>query len=305
MTAISESDSNHPPVLGLEMPTRSEAFRDRAWKLIKRLAREAPLSLIGAIGFVFFITLALIGPYLTPYDPIVQSFNARLQPASIAHLLGTDNFGRDILSRVIYGARNMFLLTGSATGLALAIGLVLGLTIGYIGGLFDELIMRLFDALLSLPALLLTLLLMGSLGPSRLTVLVATVILYVPIVTRVVRSVVLDVKTKAFIEAAEVQGEATLFILFREILPSVLPTLAVEGSLRFSYAIFLVASLGFLGLGVVRPEPDWGLMVSEAREWYALAPWMLAYPAAAIVLLVVSINLMTDGLRRLLYSESA
>ncbi len=287
-------------------PTASPAPAARRWRALRQLWRESPLSVIGGAGFALFLALALVGPLLTPYDPIAQDVEARLQPASLAHLLGTDNFGRDILSRVIYGCRNMFALTGTATLLSVGIGLLCGLIIGYIGGLFDDLVMRLFDAILALPALLLTLLLLGALGPSRLTVLIATVILYVPIVTRVVRSVVLDVKTKAFVEAAEVQGESRRSILFREILPSVLPTLAVEGSLRFSYAIFLVASLGFLGLGVVRPEPDWGLMVSEARDWYALAPWMLTYPAAAIVLLVVCINLMTDGLRRLLqFAETA
>ncbi len=277
----------------------------RRWRALRQVWREAPLSVIGGIGFLLFILLALVGPLLTPYDPIAQSFEERLQTATLKHPFGTDNFGRDILSRVIYGARNMLALTGSATLLAVGIGLLLGLVIGYAGGLIDELAMRIFDSLLALPAFLLALLLLGSLGASRTTVLIATVILYVPIVTRVVRSVVLDVKTRAYVEAAEVQGESRGYILFHEILPAVMPALAVEGSLRFSYAIFLVASLGFLGLGVARPEPDWGLMVNEARDWYVLAPWIMFYPAAAIVVLVVSINLMTDGLRRLLqYSGS-
>lgn len=288
-----------PPVAVVAVPGRQR------WRALRQTFREAPLSVIGGVGFLLFLVLAVFGPLLTPYDPIANSFSERLQPASVLHPFGTDNFGRDILSRVIYGARNMFILTGTATLLAVGIGLLIGLVIGYTGGLFDEVASRLFDSLLAVPAFLLSLLLLGALGPSRITVLVATVILYVPIVARVVRSVVLDVKTKAYIEAAQVQGESWRRILFREILPAVLPALAVEGSLRFSYAIFLVASLGFLGLGVSRPEPDWGLMVSEARDWYALAPWVMAYPAAAIVALVVSINLMTDGLRRILQFSSA
>jgi peptide/nickel transport system permease protein len=270
----------------------------RRWRALRQVIRAAPLSAIGGGIFVAILLASLVGPFLTPYNPLQQNVQARLQPASLAHPFGTDNFGRDILSRVLHGGRSIFALTGAATALAVGIGLLLGLSVGYLGGLLDDVLMRLFDALLALPPLLLTLLLLGGLGSSRLTVLLATVILYVPIVTRVVRSVVLDVKTRAFIEAAEVQGESVSYILFREILPSVMPTLAVEAALRFSYAIFLVASLGFLGIGVTRPEPDWGLMVNEAREWYALAPWMLTYPAAAIALLVVSINLMTDGLRR-------
>lgn len=284
-------------------PMRLGMVRRRA-RLVRRLWSDAPLSVIGGVGVLFFALLALLGPYLTPYDPIANSFAERNEPPSLAHPFGTDNFGRDLLSRIIHGGRNIFALTGSATLIAVGLGLVIGLYVGYLGGWLDQIAMRLIDALLALPALLLTLLLLGALGNSRFTVLVAIVILYVPIVTRVVRSLVLDIKTKAYIEAAEIGGESRSHILFREMLPAVLPTLAVEGALRFSYAIFLVASLGFLGLGVTRPEPDWGLMVSEARDWYALLPHMIFFPSAAIVTLVVCVNLMADGLRRLLeYSE--
>jgi peptide/nickel transport system permease protein len=271
---------------------------------LRRLWREAPLSVIGGGVFLGFVLMALIGPALTPYDPIANDFGARSQAPSLAHPFGTDNFGRDILSRIIHGARNMFALTGLATALSVGIGTLIGLVIGYIGGLLDDVIMRLVDALLAMPALLTTLLLLGGLGPYRGTVLVAIVIIYVPIVARVVRGAVLEVRAKAYIEAAQVGGESGWFIMTREILPAILPVLAVEAALRFSYAIFLVASLGFLGLGVTRPEPDWGLMVNEARDWYAIAPWMMVFPAAVIVLLVVSVNLMTDGLRRALqYAE--
>jgi len=277
----------------------------RRRRALRRLWQDAPLSVLGGIGVIGFLLIALIGPYLTPYDPIANSFADRNQAPSLAHPFGTDNFGRDILSRIIYGGRNIFALTGSATLIAVGLGTAIGLYVGYVGSWLDQVAMRLSDALLALPSLLLTLVLLGALGNSRFTVLLAIVILYVPIVTRVVRSVVLDVKTKAYIEAAEIGGESRFHILFREILPAVLPTLAVEGALRFSYAIFLVASLGFLGLGVARPEPDWGLMVSEARDWYALSPHMLFFPSAAIVALVVCVNLMADGLRRLLeYSET-
>ncbi len=296
----SKTDTGTMPTV---RPVRLGLLRQRG-RLLRRLWSDAPLSVIGGVGVLCFLLLALLGPYLTPYDPIANSFAERNQTPSLAHPFGTDNFGRDILSRIIHGGRNIFALTGSATLIAVGLGLVIGLYVGYLGGWIDQIAMRLIDALLALPALLLTLLLLGALGNSRFTVLVAIVILYVPIVTRVVRSVVLDIKTKAYIEAAEIGGESRFHILFREMLPAVLPTLAVEGALRFSYAIFLVASLGFLGLGVTRPEPDWGLMVSEARDWYALSPHMMFFPAAAIVTLVVCVNLMADGLRRLLeYSE--
>jgi peptide/nickel transport system permease protein len=265
---------------------------------LRNAFRGAPLATLGGVGILIFIGMALFGPYLTPYNPIANDSSMVLQTPSLAHLMGTDNFGRDILARVIYGARNMITLTGVATVLAVLIGTVIGLAIGYIGGWIDEIVNRLFDSLLALPAFLLSLLLLGSLGASRGTILVAIVILYTPIVARVVRSVVLDLKTKSYIEAAVLQGESLPRILFRELLPGVLPALAVEASLRFSYAIFLVASLSYLGIGVARPEPDWGLMVNEARDWYARAPWVMFYPAAAIVFLVVSVNLVSDGLRR-------
>ena len=160
--------------------------------------------------------------------------------------------------------------------------------------------MRLFDGLLAIPALLLALLLLGTLGPSRNSVLLVIVIVYTPIVARVVRSVVLSVKNKGFVEAARLQGESLGRILFREILPSVMPTLAVEYALRFSYAIFLVASLGFLGVGVQPPNPNWGLMVNEARPHVSQLPWALYFPAAAIAIVVIGVNLMADGIKRVL-----
>jgi peptide/nickel transport system permease protein len=180
------------------------------------------------------------------------------------------------------------------------LGSSLGLIAGYYGRAADELIMRLADVLLAVPPLLLAMLILFSLGPSRLNVILIVGFLYVPMVARVVRSVVLDLKTRQFVEAARLRGEGSLYIMFREILPNVLAPLAVEASMRFSYAIFLVASLGFLGLGVQPPAPDWGLMVGEARNFFSQAQWALLAPAGAIALLVVGVGFLSDGLRRLL-----
>ena len=183
---------------------------------------------------------------------------AARQPPSAAHWFGTDNLGRDVFSRVVLGARDILLLSGLGTVLAVITGTFLGLITGYEGGWLDEIIMRFFDSLLAMPALLLALLLLGILGPSNNSILIVILIVYTPIVARVVRSVSLAVKTKGFVEASRLQGESLGRILFREILPSVMPALAVESALRFSYAIFLVASLGFLGVGVQPPNPNWG-----------------------------------------------
>jgi peptide/nickel transport system permease protein len=254
---------------------------------------------VGATIFLLFVTLALVGPALVPYGVNEQIYEDARQAPSVDHWFGTDHLGRDVYSRVVLGARDILTLTGLSTLLSVISGTFFGLVSGYFGGWFDELVMRLFDSLLAMPALLLSLLLLGTLGPSTSSVLLVILIVYTPIVARVVRSVVMSVKTRGFVEAARTQGETLRHILFREILPSVLPALAVEAALRFSYAIFLVASLGFLGVGVQPPSPNWGLMVSEARHHVDQLPWALYFPAGAIALVVIGINLMADGLKRL------
>jgi peptide/nickel transport system permease protein len=249
---------------------------------------------------LIFLGLALIGPLIAPYGENEQNAADARQAPSTTHLFGTDRLGRDVFSRVILGTRNILALAGLGTLLAVICGTIFGLFTGYLGGLFDEGVMRLFDSLLAIPALLLALLLIGTVGSSRNSVLIVIVIVYTPIVARVVRSVVLPVKSLGYVEAARTQGESTSYILFREILPSVSPALTVEAALRFSYAIFLVASLGFLGVGAQPPTPDWGLMVSEARGSVSQTPWAMYFPAAAIAILVVSVNLMADGLKRVI-----
>ncbi len=262
--------------------------------------RRAPSTLAGLLIVLFFLFMAIFGPLVSPYGYAEQNTAARLQPPSMAHIFGTDLFGRDILSRVLVGSREIFVLSGSGTVLAVLLGLSIGLFAGYYGGLLDEIIMRLMDVLLSVPALLLAMLLLAMTGPSEVNVVLVVVILYIPMVSRVVRSVVLDLKTKEFVEAAKVRGETGLFIMFREILPNATAPLIVEAAARFSYSIFLVASLGFLGLGVQPPSPNWGLMVAESRDSYSLAPWGLIFPSAAISLLIIGVSLLGDGLRRLL-----
>jgi len=275
----------------------------RLWQGIRELYSRLP-SAIGATIFLIFILTALFGPLIAPYGPNQQIVEDARQPPSADHWFGTDNLGRDVFSRVVLGARDVLSLAGLGTLIAVLIGTTIGLISGYQGGWLDETIMRLFDSLLALPALLLALLLLGSLGRSRNSVLIVIIIAYSPIVARVVRSVVLSVKQKSFVEAARVQGENFWYILFRQIFPSTLPALAVEASLRFSYAIFLVASLGFLGVGVQPPSPDWGLMVKEGRANVTQTPWALFFPAAAIALVVIGANLISDGLKKILQVPS-
>lgn len=286
------------------MPHSAAPSRGRRLLQVLRGLYRRPASAIGTTIFLLFVVIALIGPLLAPYQANqMVAVDARQAP-SPAHWFGTDNLGRDIFSRVLIGARDILSLAGLGTLLAVISGTAFGLISGYRGGWFDEILMRTFDSLLAMPALLLSLLLLGTLGPSRNSVMLVILIVYTPIVARVVRSVVLSVKTKGFVEAARLQGESQSRILMREILPSVLPALTVESALRFSYAIFLVASLGFLGVGVQPPSPDWGLMVKEARNSVTQIPWALYYPAAAISVVVVGVNLMADGLKRVLQTSN-
>ncbi len=284
------------------MQTQTASVRRRPAGLLLALTRlrRYPATLIGIAIVGSFVLTAVFGSLIAPYGYTDQVLADRLQPPSGDHVFGTDQFGRDIFSRVLVGSRDVFLVAGTGTLVAVLLGLTLGLLAGYFGGLLDEFAMRLVDVLLAVPPLLLAMLILGTLGPSRTNVIIVVGVLYIPMVSRVVRSVVLDLKTRQFVEAAKLRGESAAYIMFKEILPSVLPPLAVESSMRFSYAIFLVASLGFLGLGVQPPAPDWGLMVGEARNYFSQAPWVLLFPAGAIALLVVGIGFMSDGLRRML-----
>jgi peptide/nickel transport system permease protein len=273
------------------------APRRRGVALYWSRLRRQPVALAGTVIFVLFLLIAIFGPLVAPYDFAAQDAADRLQGPSLHHLMGTDNFGRDIFSRVLVGTREVFLMGGAGTLFAAIIGTSLGLLAGYVGRLWDEAIMRVLDVLLAFPALLLALVLLATVGPSKLNLILVITVLYIPMFARIARSMVLDLRTREFVEAARLRGESRSYILFREMLPNAVPPLLVEASIRFAYSIFLVASLGFLGLGVQPPSPDWGRQVNEARTFFDAAPWMLLFPAAAISLLVIGTSLMADGLR--------
>ncbi len=273
---------------------------ERRFLSVLRRLFDRPITAAGTSIFLLFVFLAVAGPWLAPYGSNEQIYADASQPPSAEHWFGTDHLGRDVFSRILHGAREVLFEAGVGTILAVILGTAVGLLAGYRKGWLDEILMRFFDSLLALPALLLALLLLGTVGRSRCSVLIVIVVVYTPIVARVARSVVLSVREKGFVEAAKLQGESDGWIMFREILPSVMPALTVEGALRFSYAIFLVASLGFLGVGVQPPSPNWGLMVAESRQHVTQLPWSLFFPAAAIALLVIGVNLMADGVKRIL-----
>jgi peptide/nickel transport system permease protein len=269
----------------------------------RRLLRQMfsnPATAFGTGLVIIFLLLAIFGSLLAPYRANEQISGDARQPPSLKHWFGTDNLGRDVFSRVILGASGVILLAGAGTLVSVVLGTSIGLITAYQGKWIDEISMRFFDSLVAIPAILLALMFLGTIGPTSFGVLIVLVIVYTPIIARVVRSSVLSVKTLGYVEIARLQGETQSYILFREILPTVVPVLAVEAALRFSYAIFLVASLGFLGLGVQPPNPDWGLMVKEARVNVDQTPWAMYFPAGAIALIVVGVNLTADGLKKAL-----
>jgi peptide/nickel transport system permease protein len=270
----------------------------------RRAIRTPVIAVSGAI-LLLFLVIAVIGPTIAPYPPREFHTVRAFEGPSGDFWFGTDQFGRDIFSRVLVGTRSIFLVSFSATFLGVAIGAVIGLTVGYYGGKTDEIMMRIADGVMSFPSLLLALLILTMLGPATINVILGIAIVFVPRVARIVRSVALDIRTQQFIQAAEARGESGVYIILREMLPNAWPPIIVESSIRVSYAILISASLGFLGLGVQPPTPDWGLMIYEGRGMIALAPWMVLAPAVAISVLVIATNLFADGLSRVLIGRSS
>jgi peptide/nickel transport system permease protein len=253
-------------------------------------------TLVGAALILLHVVLIVVGPFATPFPYTEFHMADALKAPSLHYLFGTDQFGRDVFSRVVYGAHGTLLLSAAATALGVGLGVAIGMTVGYKGGKLDEITMRIMDGLLSFPSLLLAMLIMSSLGPSRLNVVLAIMIVFVPRSTRVLRSVTLGLRNLEFVEAAKVRGESAFYVITRELLPNALGPIVVELAIRLSFAVLLSTSLGFIGIGVQPPEPDWGLMVSEGRQFLQLAPWLMFFPALAISTAVIGANLLGDGL---------
>jgi peptide/nickel transport system permease protein len=263
----------------------------------KRRSRLPATLLVGLLLTGAILGLAVLAPLIAPYPYDEMSVFARLKPPSAAHWLGTDDFGRDVLSRTLMGARLSLFMGFGATAICLCVGVPLGLFAGYLRGRADELIMRAMDVLMSFPPILLGLLILAVTPPSLWKAMMAVGIVYVPAIVRLARSVTLEIAQEEFILAARARGDGTAYILFREILPNAWPPLIVEASLRVTYAILLGSALSFLGLGAQPPSSDWGLMIAEARQFIDRAPWIALAPGFAMCLLVIGINLIGDGLR--------
>ena len=253
---------------------------------------------IGVAVILLWFFIAIAAPIISPYSP-TEMAGTKLESPSREHWLGTDHIGRDVLSRLFWGTRVVVLLAPVSVFLGIMIGAPLGLISGYVGGRIDTLIMRGTDILMSFPTLLIYILIITSIGPSALIVVISVAIGNVPTVTRIVRSLALDERTKDYVSAARLRGERRRYILLREILPNVSGPIIVDATIRVGYAIMAIGSLGFLGLGIPPPTPDWGGMINEGRPWIFMMPWVVLTPAAALSSVVIALNLFADGIREI------
>ena len=264
---------------------------------IWRQFRKQRLGLLGGGILVVLLLTALLAPVLAPRDPLAQDLYIRLQPPSTTHWLGTDDFGRDIFSRVVYGSRISLRIGLIAISLALTGGTLLGLIAGYRGGLADMLIMRLMDLMLAFPSILLAIAIVAVPGPGIENAILAVSIVLVPQFARLVRSSVLTVREATYVEAARALGATEMRLLFYSILPNCTAPLIVQATLGLGTAILDAAGLSFLGLGAQPPVPEWGAMLSGGRELLLRAPWVMTFPGLAIFTVVLGLNLFGDGLR--------
>jgi peptide/nickel transport system permease protein len=271
--------------------TDSEPIRD--------LFRNKTATL-GLVLILIIVLVALIGPWLAPYDPLIPAPLDRLQGPSAAHMFGTDSLGRDILSRIIYGSGISLMIGLISVSISLVPGTLLGLVAGYVGGRTDSVIMRSMDVLLAFPAILLAIFITAILEPNLTNTMIAVGIVYIPHYARIVRASVLSLKEQLFVQAIGHLGGSHLRILLRHILPNAIPPIIVYATLGMGTAVLQAAALGFLGLGAQPPQPEWGAMLSEGRQYIQIAPYVAAFPGAAILLLVLGFNLFGDGLRDVL-----
>jgi peptide/nickel transport system permease protein len=268
-----------------------------------RLLLKRPTFVIGAAIVLFWIVCAVFGHLIAPFNPLSQQLlNTNAGPSG-SHWFGTDYLGRDVLSRVIVGAREILIVTPLATILGTVLGTVLGLSMGYFGGLFDLLVGRVLEAILALPSMIIAFLFIVALGPSTGTLIIVIGLIFTPLIARTVRASVLTERHLDYLASARLLGESPVRVMFYEILPNVLPSILVEFTVRLGYAVFTVATLSFLGFGIQPPTPDWGADISAnyvtlgAGYW-----WQTLFPALAIASLVTAVNLITDSIEQVLAS---
>ena len=277
-------------------PPAADEMETPSRRALRRLFRRKG-AVAGLVVIAGFIAAAALAPWIAPYDPLATSWSLVRKPPSALHWFGTDDLGRDIMSRVIYGARASLVAGAISVGIALLIGVPFGLLSGYRGGFIDALISRITDAMLACPFLILAIALAAFLGPSLGNALIAIGISTTPIFVRLTRGQTMSVKVEDYIEAARAVGNPRWRIALFHILPNIMPALLVQATLSIAAAIIAEAALSFLGLGQQPPAPSWGSMLNAAQRFLTNAPWMALWPGLAIFLVVLSFNLVGDGLR--------
>jgi peptide/nickel transport system permease protein len=282
--------------LGVLVKADVQELESPARRALRRLFKRKG-ALVGLAVIAAFLVLAILAPLIAPYDPITTSWTLVRKAPSAQHWFGTDDLGRDILARVIYGARASLMAGAISVGIALGIGVPLGLLSGYRGGFIDALISRITDAMLACPFLILAIALAAFLGPSLRNAMIAIGISATPIFVRLTRGQTMSVKVEDYVEAARAMGNPRWRIALFHILPNILPALLVQATLSIAAAIIAEAALSFLGLGQQPPAPSWGSMLNSAQRFLTNAPWMALWPGLAIFLVVLSFNLVGDGLR--------
>jgi peptide/nickel transport system permease protein len=267
------------------------------WTISFRRMRKSRTAIFGIIIIILFTLVAFLAPFISPYDPLEQNFIKSFRPPSAEHYLGTDEFGRDVFSRIIYGARISLQIGFVAVFISLILGVSVGLIAGYYGGWLDMAVMRVMDLMLSFPYILLALVIMSILGPGIYNAMVAIGIVYVPQYARIVRSSVLSVKKKEYVIAAKALGANDFRIILKHIFLNSMAPIIIQTTLSIGRAIINAAGLSFLGLGAQPPTPEWGAMLSNGQDFLRNAPWIATFPGIAIALLVLGFNLVGDGLR--------
>jgi peptide/nickel transport system permease protein len=295
MTATTIDPTTPPPAGASPASERAQARSET-----RRLLLRRPGFIIGNIVVGFWLFCAVFGPFVVPHDPFNDFFLGH-QPPNPEHLFGTDRLGRDVFSRVVVGARDVFLVAPPAAIIGVVAGTLLGLIMGYYGGRIDEALSRIVEAFLALPVILVALLTLVVLGTSTIVVIGVVGILFTPIVARTVRSAVLTERQLDYVTSAKLRGESGPYIMVREIFPNIQGPIVVELTVRLGYAIFTVATLSFLGVGIQPPSPDWGLQISEEyTNMIAGIWWTTLFPALAIATTVIAVNLIADALQSVL-----
>jgi len=282
---------------GLDIQSVAERFGSTGLVPLLQGVRRSPTALVGVLLLLAWAVCAIAWPLLAPYDPNQFHTAARLQPPSAQFWFGTDQFGRDVFSRVLAGSRDILIVAPLATLVGIGCGTCLGLVAGFYRGVSSEAVLRIMDAVMAFPIVTLSLLVVAMLGPSVVNVILVIGLVFTPRVARVVYASTLSVRDLNYIAAARLRGESSTYILFGEILPTITAPIIVEATVRVGYAVFASATLSFLGLGIPPPAADWGLQIADARTFLQSAPWTVLFPALAIASLVVGVNLVSDGLQ--------